>query len=181
MPPRAGAPFITPGDVLACRVRHGMSDAAIECLAFGRMCLALPDGVRQLINQKIHGDPAFPNTYLVRFDPLQSPIDLVNNSAYPEELRGDLPPGYNVKNFWPVGSDAFDLDYATDPKQAKLRAFFNGDFVYYKVWIWIEDEEEDKDSRWELVRIEDVDWRKYDVEDDDEAFEHIDRIADMEL
>ena len=172
MSPRAGAPFITPMDLLVCRHTYGMSDSSIECLAFGRMCLALPEGIRECINQKIHGDPNFPDTYLVRYDPLQKPVDLVNESAYPEEIRGLLPPEYDFEWFYSIGDEAYDLNYHTCPEEAKTRAFFCGDFLYYTVWVWIQDEEE-KDSRWEEVDIRDVDWTKYGIQDVDAAFRQL--------
>jgi hypothetical protein len=180
MAPRAGAPFITPMDLLVCRNTYGMSDSSIECLAFGKMCLALPEGIRECINQKIHGDPDHPETYLVRYDPLQKPVDLVNDSAYPEEVRGLLPPEYDFECFYSIGTGDADLDYSTCPEEAKRRAFFAGDFLYFTVWVWIEDEEA-KDSRWEEVDIHDVEWAKHGLEGADEAFRQVQRLSNINL
>jgi hypothetical protein len=180
MSPRAGAPFITPMDLLVCRHTYGMSDSSIECLAYGRMCLALPEGIREYINQKIHGDPNSPETYLVRYDPLQKPVDLVNESAYPEEVRGLLPPEYDFECFFSIGDEVYDVNYHTCPEEAKTRAFFCGDFLDFTIWVWIDDEEE-KDSRWEQADIRDVDWAKYGVDGADEAFRHVQRLANINV
>jgi len=157
-----------------------MSDSSIECLAFGRMCHALPEGIRNTILEKVHGDRNFPDTYLVRYDPLEKPVDLVNQSAYPEELRGDLPPDYTFDEFFSIGSEEHDIDYRTFPERARTRAFFTGDFLFFTVWVWIEDEE-DKDSRWEQVSIDDVEWSKYGVTDADEAFRHVQRLSNVNI
>ena len=172
---RAGAPFMTPGDVLEWRHSHGMSDSAIECLAFGRMCCRLPDGVRHLINQKVHGDPAFREHYLVMFDPNEKPIDLITGSAYPEGERAPLPPGYEFETFFCVGEEEWDINYSERPEEARCRAFFTSTHSPDLVWTWVVDEEP-KDSRWEMTTVRDVNWASYNIGSVDEAYKYICKI-----
>jgi hypothetical protein len=143
---------------------------------YGRMVHALPAEIKDIILAKIHGDPSCREHYLVKYDPMTTPIDLVNDSAYPPHLRQDVPPGFDGRVFVSLVDATYDFYAPTNPPgggTTKRHAFVDvrtgcpcccpacvPTDTY--VWVWAADEEP-KDSHWERRPFGTVAWSRYGV------------------